>query len=104
MNQTDKSNLAKWAKENECAYSFTEPSYSVNSYFSAFDNTDNLCSYGFDTVQELSARLTELWRGKDWLKKRAMMIAVIAFKNQPSEDTALTDKDLYAISDFVYMF
>ncbi len=98
----------EWICQNQNFFSFQENTFPMETYYCPFDNTSNVCSYGFASIPELEEQLDKFWRDDPVFCNIRRVCAVAAFKRQPTPLQAKGKEegreDSLKIPDFVYVF
>jgi len=104
----EKKLLYQWACQNRQFFSFQECMPLAGTYYCPFDNTSNVCSYGFVSIPEMDKLLGELWRDTPVFDAVKRVCAVAAFKRQPAlapeKDAEQESEAPMEIPDFIYIF
>lgn len=111
--EREKGMMLQWAARNEESGRplFDFRNQQLKSYFTEFDNKDNIMEYGFSQIPELKSKLQDLWQKDDVLQEMILPCTTSAFKEKPRDEDASmgdemrdgTQKEI-EIPDFVYVF
>lgn len=105
---SEEKRLYEWVCKNQKAFLFPERLPSADTYYCLFDNSSNVCDYGFASIPELLGQLDKLWKDEPFFDDIKKVCAVAAFKWQPEVKLEKKDsedsEDSMKIPDFVYMF
>jgi hypothetical protein len=98
----DKRKIHEWVKNYKKSYSFPRIDSEKYSYFTRFDNNNNIVELDFQSLPQLQTALESMWKGST-LEEIVVPCAVAAFKRQPTKEN-ITKGDELRIPDFVYAF
>lgn len=117
-NMSEKEMIKTWAAEKfseEMQQEYLpQPDIRKESYWTEYDNGENITEYSFETVPELKKMLEREWTEEVFLNDLILPLAVAAFKErkiilqkenqiESRQDTGKA-ADEFSIPEFVYVF
>ena len=103
MISTEENRIIEWAKDYNPRFCFPSIDKYKDSYFSPCCDANIQTNLLFTSIPELQHIFDDIWDQSNPLHKISLQCAIAAFKNKP-ESFYNDDEQLYAVSDFIYIF
>ena len=110
--KNEKQTLKEWASsgdvssKNDSFDNFKD--VFADTYYSDYDNSSDICKYGFDDVNQLTKMLSALWEDDEQLKEIAIICSIAAYKAKEAELFSCEVEDDYKnvkeiqVPDYIY--
>ncbi len=86
MNLTEneeKKRIIEWALRHNGYYKFDDEFGKEETYYSHFDNKDNIVEYTLDNIPQFMNDIKNIWNKDEVLLEMSNCCAIAAFKNKP---------------------